>query len=216
MMRHRSGPPAPQPSEDGSSSEDDAFSALSRKRKKGGNVKNVAAKRTDTTTTAHSEPSAAVTSATTVNEPPPAPLVAKTSSTKRHHGELSDSRKAKMDALLLELEAETRTSAAMSTLKDHPSQRRPRGATEQRSRGSFVDPGDELLTTNIFVGNMAPSTTEEDMTQLFRQFGEQHFGGVQKSVWVWLYWFSSIAAAHSVGALCVGVGSHVLECPSNA
>jgi hypothetical protein len=178
MMRHRSGPPAPQPSEDGSSSEDDAFSALSRKRKKGDNAKNVAAKRTNTTT-ASSEPLTAT--ATTVNEPP-APLVAKTSSTKRHHGELSDARKAKMDALLLELEAETRANGA--TLKDHPSQRRQRGATEQRSRGSFVDPGDELLTTNIFVGNMAPSTTEEDMTQLFRQFGE-HFGGVRKSVWLY-------------------------------
>jgi RNA recognition motif-containing protein len=38
--------------------------------------------------------------------------------------------------------------------------------------GSYVDPGDEDSTTNIFVGNLAPSITEEQMTDLFRQFGE--------------------------------------------
>jgi U2-associated protein SR140 len=38
--------------------------------------------------------------------------------------------------------------------------------------GSFVQPGEEHLTTNIFAGNLAPSITEEQMTDLFRQFGE--------------------------------------------
>jgi len=74
-----------------------------------------------------------------------------------------------MDALLLELEAEKERVA-------HRQQdaRRAGGRTEHRNRGSHVDEGDELITTNIFVGNLAPSITEEQMTDLFRQFGENN------------------------------------------
>lgn len=117
------------------------------------------------------------------------------SSAKRHHGAISDTRKAKMDALLLELQSE-------KSISDNPNQRR--GSRDIRNdsqrkpstmmdgdslshngsvlvpdkKGSFVEPGEELETTNIFVGNLAPSITEEEMTDLFRQFGEIFFGFV--------------------------------------
>ena len=38
--------------------------------------------------------------------------------------------------------------------------------------GSYVEPGQEHLTTNIFVGNLDPTTTEEELTDKFREFGE--------------------------------------------
>ena len=38
--------------------------------------------------------------------------------------------------------------------------------------GSYVEPGQEHLTTNIFVGNLDPCTTEEELTDVFREFGE--------------------------------------------
>jgi RNA recognition motif-containing protein len=75
-----------------------------------------------------------------------------------------------MDALLLELETEKKRAAAA----EPPRSIRAAPDRNQQTRGSFVDPGDELLTTNIFVGNLATSITEEQMTDLFRQFGE-HF-----------------------------------------
>lgn len=92
-----------------------------------------------------------------------------TSSMKRHHGS-SDSRKAKMEALLQELEAE-KASAVI-----HP--------FVPEKKGSFVQPGQEHLTTNIFVGNLAPSITEEQMTELFRQFGEH---SVDDIMWILFY-----------------------------
>ena len=39
-------------------------------------------------------------------------------------------------------------------------------------KGSYCEPGTEHLTTNIFVGNLDPCTTEEELTEAFRQFGE--------------------------------------------
>lgn len=41
--------------------------------------------------------------------------------------------------------------------------------------GSYVEPGQEHLTTNIFVGNLDPCTTEEELTDVFREFGEIYF-----------------------------------------
>jgi len=165
-MRHRTGgstPPAEESSED---DEEDAFSAFNKKRKK------------------HKASSSSSSAAAVVvplikvqsdEEKPPADAtkqqqqqqqlpVSSTSSTKRHHGAASDTRKAKMDALLMELEAE----------KDRVSKEPARagGGPARKQKGSYVEDGDEYVTTNIFVGNLAPSITEEQMTELFRQFGE--------------------------------------------
>lgn len=87
------------------------------------------------------------------------PKLSVTSSMKRHH-KPSDSRKAKMDALIQELEAE----------KDQQIPKKTRRFVPEK-KGSFVDPGEEHLTTNIFVGNLAPSIAEEDLSHLFSQFG---------------------------------------------
>jgi hypothetical protein len=84
--------------------------------------------------------------------------VTTTSSMKRHHVTLTDARKRKMDALLEELEHEKIRS---SHQKNQP------------TKGSFVQPGEENSTTNLFVGNLAPSITEEQLTDLFSQFGEK-------------------------------------------
>lgn len=73
-----------------------------------------------------------------------------TSSMKRHH-KPNDVRKAKMDALLQELEAE-------KNKVDKVSKDSHRFVPDKK--GSFVDPAEEHLTTNIFVGNLAPSITE--------------------------------------------------------
>jgi hypothetical protein len=123
------------PGEESSSSEDeDAFSALSRK-----NAKRAKSDDSD------------IQPSTGSNKPkaPPQSLklpVSLTSSMKRHH-KPNDVRKAKMDALLQELEAEKRIP------------REPRKFVPEK-KGSFVEPEEEHLTTNIFVGNLAPSVTE--------------------------------------------------------
>ncbi len=46
------------------------------------------------------------------------------------------------------------------------------GGYAPQKKGSYVEPGMEHLTTNIFVGNLDPTTTEEELTDAFRQFGE--------------------------------------------
>jgi RNA recognition motif. (a.k.a. RRM, RBD, or RNP domain) len=186
MMRHRAASQPDNNNEDVSSDDDDdAFTALSRKRK-------VEVKSKDTTSASDrfevNDVATAVTTATlqssTGSQIPnhQAPIVVRTSSSKRHHGEVSDARKAKMDAILLELQAETtlQTSEAAphgrnrrtSSNNNSKSAHHHHDSNEQRTGGSFVDPGDEHVTTNVFVGNLAPSVTEEQMTELFRQFGE--------------------------------------------
>lgn len=116
------------PNEESSSSDDeDAFSALSNK----GNIKTNVAKAL--------------------------PIVpATTSSMKRHHIMMSDTRKAKMDAIIQDLEIETDFAV-----------RKPSVAP----KGSFVQPGEEHLTTNIFLSNLCPSLTEKQVMDMFSQFG---------------------------------------------
>lgn len=89
-----------------------------------------------------------------------------TSSMKRHH-KPNDTRKAKMDALLEELEEEKKRFNSVKN-KSSDSQR-----FIPEKKGSFVDPEEEHLTTNVFVGGLAPSITEEDLSGLFSQFGEK-------------------------------------------
>uniref|UniRef100_A0A7S1BG70 RRM domain-containing protein n=2 Tax=Corethron hystrix TaxID=216773 RepID=A0A7S1BG70_9STRA len=70
-------------------------------------------------------------------------------------------RRAEMDALLRELEA----SRARNPLNPEPSPYEPGDAP-----GS-MDDGDPT-TTNLFVGNLDPTTTEEDLSDVFRTVGD--------------------------------------------
>lgn len=151
MMRRRGEAP---PEEESSSDEEDAFSALSAARKAKVPAKPKAISLDTTASTAKDSTDDA--------KPPSSLPVSNTSSMKRHHG-TSDSRKAKMDALLQELEVDKESASK----RGHD-----RRSFVPEKKGSFVQPGEEHLTTNIFVGNLAPSITEEQMTDLFRQFGE--------------------------------------------
>jgi RNA recognition motif-containing protein len=142
MSRHRAGASAP--IDLSSSDEEDAFSALNTKHKL---PPGISTRKADT-----SQSQATAKLPASVN-----------SSMKRHHVELSDSRKRKMDALLSELEYEKNNIS----IKPH------RFVPEKK--GSFVEPGEELLTTNIFVGNLSPTLTEEQVAEVFRHFGEPGF-----------------------------------------
>lgn len=125
MVRHRRG--AVQ--EESSSDEEDGFAKLSKKGKKDKKGRARSASKDDIL-------SKKVTS--------PTLPASTTSSMKRHHVGGNDARKAKMDALLMELEAEKSMNPIVTT-------DRGRGFVPDK-KGSFVDPGDEHLTTNIFVG----------------------------------------------------------------
>jgi hypothetical protein len=98
--------------------------------------------------------------------PPSVPVVpAITSSMKRHHGMMSNTRKAQMDAVLMDLERE-KSAASISTT-------RSKGFIPDK-KGSYVDPEQEHLTTNLFVGNLDPDLTETAITRYFSQFGDLH------------------------------------------
>ena len=168
MRRHRSSAPPPE-SSSSDDDDDDAFSAFSnsKKNKRKQKKKSKANLATVTKNKSGGE-----------NEEKPK-LSSTNGSIRRHHG-TSSARQAKMDAMLLDLEKEkeiaTSTSAASNNVNASgpghygPSSYNSRPPPDKR--GSFVEEGDELLTTNIFVGNLAPSVTEEALTDLFRQFGE--------------------------------------------
>jgi hypothetical protein len=129
MIRRR----GEEPQEDSSSSdEEDVFAALSKKTKWA---------KTDS-----GNQSSSHVKKPALPKPQHLPI-SLTSSMKRHH-KPNDTRKAKMDALLQELEAE----------KDRISREPQRFVPEKK--GSFVEPSEEHMTTNIFVGNLAPSITE--------------------------------------------------------
>ena len=137
MMRQRQGAPS---EEESSSDEEDAFSKLSKKNKKGG--KKTAPLQgkhggADIITTKNAE------NETTATLPAQAPRSI-TSSMKRHHVPSNDSRKVKMDALLRELEVE-KARRPVDLQQDR------RGFVPEK-KGSFVDPSEEHLTTNLFVG----------------------------------------------------------------
>lgn len=159
-----------------SDSDDGGFAAISKK--KGGQKR----PRTTSSSGVINNPSAnEKNDDDDVNKPPTSALPStETSSNKRHH-HANASRQAKMDALLQELQS-TKPSdqPATSKAEDHGSiyaleasyygdgyDRPP-----PQKMGSFVEPGQEHLTSNVFVGNLHPSTTEEELTDAFRQFGE--------------------------------------------
>jgi len=102
-----------------------------------------------------------------------------TSSNKRHH-HANASRQAKMDALLQELQSTKPADPATSQAEDYGSISAHEASyygdgydrPPPQKMGSFVEPGQEHLTSNVFVGNLHPATTEEELTDAFRQFGE--------------------------------------------
>jgi U2-associated protein SR140 len=149
-MRHRSG--APPPDTGDSSSDEDAFSALARKKKN---------RKKSLTASSHSAKeatSAAPSGFDNINVNAKA-ITNETSSNKRHH-HLSSRRTAKMDAVLQEL---------IETPIPESSERK--GSIPDKM-GSYCLPGEEESTTNIFVGNVSPLTTEEQLSDIFRQFGD--------------------------------------------
>jgi hypothetical protein len=149
-----------EPSHESSSDEEDAFSALSKKEKIKRDEKSAVTGSTDQVPSNSQNVNSTTTQRNQMQLP-----ASTTSSMKRHHGVLSDTRKTKMDALLQELEAE----------KDHSILFRKEPSFVPDKKGSFVEPWEEHLTSNIFVGNLAPSITEEALTDMFRQFGTSVF-----------------------------------------
>lgn len=168
------------PLSESSSDEEDAFAAMSKRRSKKDSTKQpTKTSLSQQEQKKQDENKNEKTTAKTIVLP-----ASTTSSMKRHHLTTNESRKAKMDALLLELEAEkqfhsnhpnsnrnSNGGSNNSGFDDH--QNNKKGGFVPDKKGSFVDPGEEHLTTNIFVANLAPSITEEQLTDLFRQFGEK-------------------------------------------
>jgi hypothetical protein len=133
MIRRRGQRPE---EEESSSDEEDAFAALSKKAKRQRTESQCSSQKSQSNAASKSEASHKMVLPKSI-----------TSSMKRHH-KPNDDRKAKMDALLQELEAE----------KQKVSKELYRFVPDKK--GSFVDPSEEHLTTNIFVGNLAPSISE--------------------------------------------------------
>ena len=108
----------------------------------------------------------------------------------RRHHHINAARQAKMDALLVELSSTKPTTDPgrsvmggggdeYGSLHDHNERDGRNGFGNDfdhhftpQKKGSFVEPGMEHLTTNIFVGNLDPTTTEEELTDAFRRFGD--------------------------------------------
>jgi hypothetical protein len=130
-----------------SEDEEDVFSALARKKEKKNSSKQVSSIQLNDNTAAENVGSS--------HEPP---------SQKRHHHP-SAARAAKMDSLLQELQETATHSTAIQPSTNNYDRPPP------EKMGSYCLPGEELITANLFVGNLAPCTTEEELTELFRQFG---------------------------------------------
>lgn len=106
-----------------------------------------------------------------------------TSSNKRHH-HVNAARQAKMDALLQELKTAKPSELPHRGGRDdsyygsiHDGENDFHGYGDRfapQKKGSYVEPGMEHLTTNLFVGNLDPMTTEEELTDCFRQFGQYY------------------------------------------
>lgn len=96
------------------------------------------------------------------------------SSSKRHH-HVNAIRQAKMNALLQELQTTKASDPSTAANEDYGRLHDDDnycGHSRPHKMGSYVEPGQEHLTTNIFVGNLDPMSTEEELTDVFRQFGE--------------------------------------------
>jgi len=145
MMRQRRGQPLEAES---SSDEEDAFAKLSSRKKGEMDEKGAQSSNTKTTTGSYpifANPDNGNDAGKEAGKQPQKPKMlpaSTTSSMKRHHlGGSNDSRKARMDALLQELEAEKSRRPSSQDRNFVP-----------EKKGSFVDPDEEHLTTNLFVG----------------------------------------------------------------
>ena len=173
---HRPIPTSPSSSSD----EEDVFAALSEKKRKHASLLTVPTSNSSiaSATAEGAQSSSCHDNSTPVSATNPLnkPLVATdTSSNKRHH-HMSTERAAKLDALLQELKAD---ASSVSTVPNVSSSSYVNDGFVPIKKGSFVEAGEELNTTNIFVGNLDPSVTEEMLTDLFRQFGENMFSSRQ-------------------------------------
>ena len=164
---------------DSSSDSDDNFAAISVKKKKCGQKR----PRSSNSAAAEDTPTNENIADIGDNAAGTTPILpsTETSSNKRHH-HANSARQAKMDALLHELQSTKPSDPAAAMMdEDYGSiyaheasfhgegyERRP----PPQKLGSYVEPGQEHLTTNIFVGNLDPTTTEEELTDKFREFGE--------------------------------------------
>mmetsp|Transcript_16943 Transcript_16943/g.35629 ORF Transcript_16943/g.35629 Transcript_16943/m.35629 type:complete len:215 (+) Transcript_16943:124-768(+) len=177
---------------DGSSSsesDEDAFASISKKKKprlnsfggggRGNNKPQLSTNSNGTTDTVkHAEGGGDASSSLSANNSTPV-VAADTSSNKRHH-HVNAARQAKMDALLQELQTTKPSDPATARGEDYGSIQDGdsfygRGEFAPHKKGSYVEPGMEHLTTNLFVGNLDPMTTEEELTDAFRQFGKDIF-----------------------------------------
>ena len=150
-------------SDSSSSDSDDAFAAISKKKKP----------RIGSITDSDNNKPCSTSSSTTTGG-------GETSSNKRHH-HVNVARQAKMDSLLQELQTSKPTDQSITRgdyeygTIENESYYGGGGGSNLRKKGSYVEPGMEHLTTNLFVGNLDPMTTEEELTDIFRQFGKTLF-----------------------------------------
>ena len=157
-MRQRRGGPIHDNSASSSSDDDDAedaFARLSTSKSSSNNNKGtkndkkmeLASTLASSDTGRSDESTTATTTPTGVAMDLPAST---TSSNLRHHVTANDSRKARMNALIQELEVEKSKRPLSDHHHRHRSGRQYPFAPDKK--GSFVDPSEEHLTTNIFVG----------------------------------------------------------------
>ena len=187
MKRHHRGM-VQEVEDDYSSEEEDAFSALSRKKQRksikattSGVGKETKSKVKDVQTTNNVNTNSSGISKQEIsgdhliissNTNDISNSANNTSSNKRHHHQ-SSARAAKMDTFLKELEQTSKTAAASTknSTSSGSSIRHFDNRTPPDKMGSYVSIEEEPFTTNIFVGNLSPLTTEEQLTEIFRQFG---------------------------------------------
>jgi RNA recognition motif. (a.k.a. RRM, RBD, or RNP domain) len=90
-----------------------------------------------------------------------------TSSAKRHHG-VGAIKRQDLDSLLEELQEESQQQTQLVVQRKHRPSQPP---SSHGGGGSYVRSGEENTTTNVFVGNLAPTTTQQQLAHFFGQFG---------------------------------------------
>lgn len=95
------------------------------------------------------------------------------SSTKRHHYQNpNSSRAAKMEAMIQQLEMDSQDLKKSNHASDVAPSSSRRDAVKSTTKGSYcTNAHEEQTTTNIFVGNLSPLITEEDLYQVFSEYG---------------------------------------------